>query len=63
MSLRRPTSKLLNLALTVVGMGHILYISTVGLIVGGPGERRNRATPQPSPRRLLRYGKEMDDQE
>lgn len=55
----RSTSKLLYRTLMVVGMGHILYISTVGLVAGGPGERHNHATPQPSPRRLLRYGKEI----
>ena len=52
MSLRRSASKLLNRTLTVVGRGHILYISSVGLVVGGHSEGWERVAPQPSPRRL-----------
>ena len=40
-------------------MGHILYMSTVGLAAGGRGERRKRAAQQASPRSLLHAGKEI----
>ena len=52
-SVRRSKSKPLYHTLVVVSMGHILYMSTVGLAAGGRGERRKRAAQQASPRSLL----------
>ena len=59
-SVRRSKSKPLYHTLVVVNMGHILYMSTVGLAAGGRGERRKRAAQQASPRSLLHAGKEID---
>ena len=55
-SVRRSKSKPLYHTLVVVSMGHILYMSTVGLAAGGRGERRKRAAQQASPRSLLHAG-------
>ena len=59
MSACRPTSKPLYRTLTAVGRGHILYMSSVGLVVGGHGDGWERVAPQPSPRRLSHSSKEI----